>query len=306
MPSTSRNFLTRDIKLHEVDVLLATFNGEKYIGELLESLKIQKGVRINLYISDDGSMDSTIPICNKYADAFASFSLRSGPGKGSTQNFIFMLNYPKSEYIFFADQDDVWEDTKILDAISMMYEKQRPVLHVARAMIHGTKKEIAPPLDFPLALFRNRTQGNCLGFNAAFLREIKFSKYMPVHYDWYFYLIGVMTDSIIVSNTFTLNYRIHDSNQIGLPSDFEKLKRFTKFLFLRDSKKDVLTQFLNLQRFASPYLNLEKLDFLDFIIREIQGDFLVRIRYCIKFILKHRSLDALGIALQITVGAYRK
>ena len=75
MRNTSSNSSDKEERLPEVEVLLATFNGQLYLPEFLESLCNQQGVKIHLRVSDDGSKDETINILYKYAESFESFTI---------------------------------------------------------------------------------------------------------------------------------------------------------------------------------------------------------------------------------------
>lgn len=106
----------------EVDILLATYNGEKYICELLDSLVAQSYTAWRLLVSDDGSSDSTPEIVRRYEamDARVVVIDNKAGRKGSTANFMGLLPFVEASYAMFCDQDDVWLSRKIqveLDAL---------------------------------------------------------------------------------------------------------------------------------------------------------------------------------------------
>ena len=72
----------------EVDVLLATFNGEKFLRELLNSLRTQVGVKINLLVGDDGSTDSTVAILEEFSESFNSMEIFHFERIGPARNFL--------------------------------------------------------------------------------------------------------------------------------------------------------------------------------------------------------------------------
>lgn len=107
--------------MEDVAVILATYNGEKYIREQLNSLINQTYGKIRVYIHDDGSSDSTVDIIKEYLllnIPNCSFQLVDQCSLGYPQCFIHTLvTIPKASYYAFCDQDDVWNDTKIEDAV---------------------------------------------------------------------------------------------------------------------------------------------------------------------------------------------
>lgn len=103
--------------MDRVAIALATYNGEKYIREQLESLLNQTYQHIRCYIHDDGSTDRTTEIvdsfCAQHPDRFVRLNY-SAQG-GSSQNFMSLLaqNQGGEPYIMLCDQDDVWQRDKV-------------------------------------------------------------------------------------------------------------------------------------------------------------------------------------------------
>ncbi|MCB0508744.1 MAG: glycosyltransferase family 2 protein [Bacteroidetes bacterium] len=99
-----------------VQILLATYNGEKFLRQQLDSLFQQTYSDFQVLIRDDGSTDQTLAIIQEYQ--------AKNPGKiifikdenknvGATQNFGILMQHANADYIFFCDQDDVWLPQKI-------------------------------------------------------------------------------------------------------------------------------------------------------------------------------------------------
>ena len=100
--------------MKKVDILLATYNGEKYLSEQIESILNQTYKEFNLIISDDFSSDRTKEIIEKYAQKdkriIAFFQERN---IGVVANFEFLLKKVENPYFMFADQDDICNAKKI-------------------------------------------------------------------------------------------------------------------------------------------------------------------------------------------------
>lgn len=107
-----------------VSVALATFNGERYLQEQLESLAGQTQLPDELVVSDDGSTDSTLAILGEFARrAPFPVDIAVNPVRlGYTRNFVATARRCRGEMLFFCDQDDIW-----------MTEKLRVVCEIAAA-----------------------------------------------------------------------------------------------------------------------------------------------------------------------------
>ena len=100
----------------KISVLLATCNGEKYLGQLLNSLKHQKFKPYEVVVSDDNSSDQTIKLVSDFKEnsGLRTKIIVNDSPKGSTENFFNGIDYCEGEYIAFCDQDDIWLEDKLL------------------------------------------------------------------------------------------------------------------------------------------------------------------------------------------------
>lgn len=116
-----------------VDIVMATFNGEKYIRNQILSLMAQTYDDWNLIVRDDGSSDGTLNILESFAKSDARINIvkeNSGQRLGPGKNFLDLLKYSNAEYVMFCDQDDFWFEKKIEILINSAIEKNadRPAL----------------------------------------------------------------------------------------------------------------------------------------------------------------------------------
>ena len=97
-----------------VDVLVATYNGEKYLREQLDSIINQTYKNIRILISDDCSKDKTQEILQEYEkkDNRIKIFLHQ-QNLGSNKNFEFLIKQVESKFYMLSDQDDVWLPEKI-------------------------------------------------------------------------------------------------------------------------------------------------------------------------------------------------
>lgn len=110
-----------------VDILVATYNGERYLAEQLDSLLAQTEKNIRILIRDDGSSDGTAGILEEYERKHPEKirvirdAIRCG---GPTPNFMELVKYVEAEYIMFCDQDDVWKEEKVGKTLRVMVQKE--------------------------------------------------------------------------------------------------------------------------------------------------------------------------------------
>jgi len=105
----------RDLeKIDNIAILMATYNGEPYIRQQIDSILEQTVERWTLYVHDDGSTDNTKEILNEYSSRYPKIQVLDYEGThGAKNNFLGLLARVDADYYLFADQDDVWRKDKI-------------------------------------------------------------------------------------------------------------------------------------------------------------------------------------------------
>jgi len=235
----SNNFLGAK---HQVSVLLATFNGAKYLNEFLESLAAQENVAINLWVSDDGSSDKTLEIVEDFRNRFANIYICRGPGRGPKHNFIYLTTIAQGEYFAFADQDDIWAPNKLITGLRRIETSSVPCLYVGsvetRSGVTGKK-----PFSFPLSLTRNRSQGCTMIFNNELISLIRLVKPENiVMHDWMTLLTAQIIGEVHYDEKPTMFYRIHSGNSIGHKSFYCKLKNYLSGFARSGSRSEITLQ----------------------------------------------------------------
>lgn len=128
--------------MKEIVILLATYNGEKYIRQQLKSLFEQTNQNFRLVVHDDGSSDATAEIINEYRDKYPErIEIFYGNSCGGPkENFLWMLGRVEADYYLFCDQDDVWLPEKLqrsMDALASEEDNYR-----------SSKEEVPPVCVF--------------------------------------------------------------------------------------------------------------------------------------------------------------
>ena len=133
-----------------IDILLATYNGEKYIDKQIKSLVTQDrdglDAELRLIIRDDGSTDSTMDIIRKRLEYYRTkrenpievHILDDNTPTGSPSgNFVKLLNVTNADYVMFSDQDDMWYRRKVKTTFECMKKLEKKYGKTTRD-IHAT------------------------------------------------------------------------------------------------------------------------------------------------------------------------
>lgn len=217
-----------------IDILLATYNGEKYIGEQLESLLKQTYQDIRILIRDDGSTDLTLEIIEKYMQKYPEKIelIHDDALCGSAKrNFFQLLQYASSDYVMFCDQDDYWFTDKVEQTYEEMKRqeektKETPVLIFTNyEATDGSLKKMAVNekqmqtfkynLDFCHLLVQNYVTGCTMMVNKALYSKAKTYDDAILMHDWWLALYASAFGKIVHMNKSTMFYRQHGNNCVG-------------------------------------------------------------------------------------------
>ena len=174
-----------------ISVCIATYNGERFIREQIDSILRQLSSDDEIIVSDDGSTDDTISIINSIDDK--RIRIIEGPRKHSpTLNFERAMKEAKGDYIFLADQDDVWKPNKVevcmkwlqeYDCVvsgaevtdrnlNQLYSSLYTIMQVRQGRIYNT-------------VWKNGYTGCCMAFRRKVLNaSLPFPKDIPMHDIW--------------------------------------------------------------------------------------------------------------------------
>jgi rhamnosyltransferase len=231
-----------------VTILLSTYNGEKYLNQLFESLFKQIDVEMSVLVRDDSSSDSTKEILRKYEEE-GKLSWYTGENLRSAGSFMDLLFHaPDSEYYAFCDQDDVWEADKLYSAIKMLKQTQdKPSLYFSQTKLvdkdlNSIKTiKINTKCSFVESLFVNYSTGCTFVFNKKLLDLVRLYKpnYISMHDYWVYRVCLAVNGDVYFDPESHILYRQHDNNVLGLKEDFSKgLKlRLQRTIFNRDHER---------------------------------------------------------------------
>jgi len=207
-----------------VTILMATYNGEKFLEEQLESLANQEGVVVQVIVNDDGSNDGTLEILNRWKRFGLIQEVIHSERIGACQAFFRLVSIDSSATFFaFCDQDDIWHPRKILTLIEKIGISGPQLAFCSRQLINeegneiGRERRIKIAPSFKNALVENIAPGNTIVLNWEAKELVsKFKNDNSIHYDsWIYLLVSAVGDCRFV-NADLIKYRIHPKNLVGL------------------------------------------------------------------------------------------
>lgn len=230
-------------QLPKVAVLLAAYNGEKYIQEQIESIVNQVDVDIYIYISIDASTDRTLEICQQLQKIYKNiFIINDGKKRfGSAgKNFYYLIkniDFEEFDFIALSDQDDIWKPSKIIRGIQVLEKEQASGYSsdVECFWDDGSRKNKIIKKSYPQKKYDYYFEPagpGCtyiLTKNFATILKGKISNlnHLPFHHDWYIYAFARKNNFIWhIDNMPNIYYRQHKKNQVGANIGFiNKLQR---------------------------------------------------------------------------------
>lgn len=243
-------------EMKKILVLMATYNGEKYLPEQLESIWNQKNVEVSILIRDDGSTDGTRELLNTYQNQ-GKIEWYTGEHLNVSKGYFDLMccakNY-EADYFAFSDQDDVWDEDKLSIAVSALEKVQEMVpalYYCGQELVDGELNPIAKH-----ELNRNRTLitrfvlsdfAGCTGvFNKALLSEvIKFEpEYMLMHDTWILKVCLCLGGKVFVDSEVHMKYRQHGGNTVGLgrslPAYLKQVQQYINVYQIERQMKELL------------------------------------------------------------------
>jgi glycosyltransferase involved in cell wall biosynthesis len=198
-----------------ISVCIATFNGERYLAQQLDSI-LQSPLVGEVLVSDDGSTDSTREVARRFGDG--RVRLLDGPGAGLVRNYEFLLMAAAGQHIFLADQDDVWLPRKVELLTARL---QQVDLVVSDCVVVDSTLSTLRPSFFAdrhsgpglvRNLVRNSYLGCCMAFNRSLLAyALPFPTSVPMH-DWWLGLVAEAFASVDFVDEPLVLYRRHGGN----------------------------------------------------------------------------------------------
>lgn len=273
--------------MEKVDILLATYNGQQYLREQLDSILSQSYSDFRLLISDDLSTDNTREILSEYVEKDKRVIVfNQTKNLGVVKNFEFLLKKVDSKYYMFSDQDDIWKENKIEKSIQTLEETNSDLVYTDLEVVDenlnviyesywklkGIYNKIKKFNNFESLYLNNFITGCTMISKKELIDEVlplpNTSRF--VLHDYWIPLILSQNHKITYIEEPLIKYRQHKNNKVGSKKKTDELKNFedVRKLFI-NVKKEHFTVFIeNEDKFVDEKikkLNKESLEYYEML-----------------------------------------
>ena len=280
----------------KISVVMSTYNGEKYINEQLESIYRQTRQPDEVLINDDCSQDNTISIVQNFIEKHnldsTWFITKNKCNKGCTLNFLDGAMNASGDVIFYSDQDDIWEQSKVEEMINGFVEYPDMLAccclqnyideagerisvkfeFMSNIPIHN-KMFQKVPLDEQVKF--NKSPGLCLAIRKNLIMECRnlILDYDLTH-DLPIGTIAAIHDGYYVLNRKLMNYRLHGNNfsapRVSVHSRLDDINeqikgrvgRYKQMMAIYSKYKDDISHSMQNTFEEAIYMTKQSIDFL--------------------------------------------
>ncbi len=261
-----------------IDILLATYNGEKYIREQIDSILNQTYKNIRLIISDDCSSDTTPEILKEYEEKDKRIILYiQEKNLGVVKNIEFLLKKVESPYYMLADQDDYWMPEKVEKTLEKLQEENSDLAFGDLEVVDEKLNTIYPSFNDYMLLTRKIKKYinsyklnylyNCVTGCTILAKKETIKYFLPlptiskrlIHDHWIGLMVSLNGKLVYVPEKY-IKYRQHGDNQVGtekISHGFEKMEQVRE-LFLNVKLGIFETYVKNNEKFPKDLQELNK------------------------------------------------
>ncbi|MDR2236521.1 MAG: glycosyltransferase family 2 protein [Chryseobacterium sp.] len=203
-----------------ISVCLASYNGEEYIREQLESILPQLSENDEVIISDDHSTDNTLKIIEGIKDHRIKI-YQNENGKGPIKNFENAISKASGDFIFLSDQDDIWKENKVQKIMSVFDSDQELTLVFSNAEFIDKNGKKTGTNFFnrkvpEKSLLHHYVKPEFLGCTVAFKNKVipkllPFPDKIPMH-DWWIGMMHIYYGKVKYLPEILISYRRHGNN----------------------------------------------------------------------------------------------
>tara|TARA_Y100001978_G_C23674227_1_gene425483 strand:+ start:849 stop:1694 length:846 start_codon:yes stop_codon:yes gene_type:complete len=226
--------MKKNNKNPKVQILLATYNGEEFLREQLDSIIKQEYKFWELLIHDDGSSDNTVSILNEYQKNYPKkirLLIDKKIFSSTSKNFFHLIKHrsKKANLYCLCDQDDIWHKSKlkfIVEIYNSKSDKEPLLIHSDLSLIDAKgnllEKSHNKLINYQKniitknsALYYNPVPGCAMSINSALADNINYFQDMVMH-DWWILLSAININAQIIYINFPIvKYRQHSLNFMG-------------------------------------------------------------------------------------------
>ncbi len=210
----------------KVSVIIATYNGSRYLAKQIESIVGQTRIPDEVIIVDDCSFDNgkTKEIIDFYRKQYSFIKfIQNDTNKGWQRNFMETANKSLYDIVFFSDQDDIWTKNKIELMTSVMENTDIPILVSNYDVIDENDKLIETRKETSRLIYNEFSQNFMETVRPGCSMAVRKDIILKYSYLWidkfphdnFFSLIGLLFEQIITVDANLIEHRIHSSNNSG-------------------------------------------------------------------------------------------
>lgn len=291
----------------KVNIVLSTYNGERFLAEQIESIQKQTFTDWQLLIRDDGSTDRTPEIIKAFVasdDRIKFINEDNRENFGVIKNFYTLVHYEAADYYFFSDQDDVWLPEKMMNMLNEA--KQYPqdqsfMVYMDLVVVDKDLNIITPSMIYSQSdhanislcpeLTENTVTGGVSMINHTLAQKWHNVDHIIMH-DWYLALLASATGNLVYIDQPGELYRQHEANVLGARTLSKRIKKWLNPLQAVNKYWDLIT---GSQKQAACLLNQadlsdENRELIEKYVALLNQTMINRIKYLKKYKFKKNKL----------------
>ena len=227
----------------KVNIVMSTYNGEKYLADQIKSIQSQTFEDWQLLIRDDGSSDNTPSIIRDMAkkdDRIHFINDGQNENYGVIKSFYHLVKYDSADYYFFSDQDDVWLPEKMEMTLKRAQSETsaKPLLVYTDLKVVNEDLEVLQEsmiksqshhanTELVQELTENTVTGGTMMINKALADKWQVYDNLLMH-DWYLALLAASLGKLVYIDQATQLYRQHEANVLGARTWSKRAKNWLK------------------------------------------------------------------------------
>lgn len=201
------------MKSSEIDVIIAVYNGEKFIEEAIASVQNQTWKDLNIIVADDGSTDQTANIVTALSESDSRISLLARSHQGVSATLNAAIKHSSARYIAFLDADDVWDITKLAVQMEALANSENEVCFCMIREFETLPENSSQSYRARKEPLKGFSKTAFLGKRSVFTRFGLFDETVAIgdFVDWFSRVVRAGVSVIMLDQVLTFR-RIHENN----------------------------------------------------------------------------------------------
>lgn len=303
----------------KIQILLSTFNGEKFLARQLDSLLNQDYPDFEIRVRDDGSSDKTCDILSEYQAKHSNISVVFAENIGVTRSYFELIKQANADFYALCDQDDIWLPEKLSRGLAVIRQCNNASFSLycsALQFVDADLSRIGATVSPRYQCLENAVMENiATGCTVIFGQSLRtlFLQATPekMHmHDWWLYLLACSFGNIVFDPQSLVLYRRHEDTVTGLQlkssrTIVARLKGFWGFIFLKRQLYG-LNQAINFGKTYADQLNPEQQMLFGQLSRlQDKRNLIDRFKFAMhSVVLFNDRLDNFAVRLLVLLGKY--